>query len=190
MIKMNKAIDEKSAKNDYNEPGDMSLTLNLEGNMIDYALYCLEKFDVLPCSHIEMKFYIISCASFYELYFKYRMSLICKKLIWKKPKEFNELDHSYANFRSKTYKNVVNYGSDKKWIDNVQEEMILELEELRNKLIHFSLQDESVNNNEIIVTKLKYYFFKNHKNNIIKLLKDIKEELTPILRDSYLSTYI
>lgn len=187
---MSKTIDKNATNDDFNDLGDMSFTLNLEGNMIDYALYCLEKFDILPCSHIEMKFYIISCASFYELYFKYRMSLICKKMIWEIPEKFNESDHSYANFKSKTYTYVVNYASNKKWIDNVQKEMIFELDELRNKLIHFGLQEESVNNNEIIVTKLKYYFFENHKNNIIKLLKDIKEELTPILRDSYLSTYI
>lgn len=187
---MRKIFDKNSTDKNYsNEVGDMSITLNLEGNMIDYALYCLEKFDVLPSSHIEMKFYVISCASFYELYFKFRMSLKCKKLIWAKPEDFNELNHSYANFRSKRCKEVVDYGINEKWIDNVQKEMIIELENLRNQLVHFGLQDESSRNNEIIVTKLKYDFFINHKDNIIKLLNDIKLELTPVLRDSYLSSY-
>lgn len=188
---MRKIFDKNSTDKNYsNEVGDMSITLNLEGNMIDYALYCLEKFDVLPSSHIEMKFYIISCASFYELYFKFRMSLKSKKLIWAKPEDFNELNHSYANFTSKRFTKVVDYGFNEKWIDNVQKEMITELENLRNQLVHFGLQDESPRNDEIIVTKLKYNFFINHKDNIIKLLNDIKLELNPVFRDTFLSRYI
>lgn len=162
------------------ELGEIHLSLSLESNMIDYAKYFIDKVDnkeVITGSFIDIKLATICCASFYELYFKFRLGTINSSLIWSKPEQFDSDKHQRGEFQSKKFSEVIAYAKNFNWINADEKEMIEELEQLRNQVLHFSFNDNSAKDNEFVVTTIKYYFFDLHKDLVIKLLKSIETSI-------------
>lgn len=173
----------------FTKVGEMYMSSNLPHNLLtcaDYFFYYFNK----PEKNRFWGQHIVNLATFYELFFKYKMTLIHKSLIWKKIEEFNEDKYSEANFTSLEAFKVLQYAKTMKWISDANFNSISELFKIRNKFIHFSLcaEDESGH--------VKFAYFKSnfeikHKNLVKKLLLDNEKDFDgcpdyPRIKNDYL----
>ncbi len=174
----------KNQLDDIAEIGDTAFTLSLQANVLKTAHFLYQNYNK-PFFIDYINIYLIELATFYELFFKYKLSLINKSLIWKKPEEFNTKRHNDGSFPSIDVQIAFAYAKNFGWIDTDEYLLIDEARKIRNKLIHFSAceQDEDEHSGwrfELVKEKdmLK------HLQLIKRLLKDSKESFDePIYHD-------
>jgi len=122
----------------FEKVGEMYISSNLLHNLLtcaDFFFYYFNK----PEKNRFWGQYIVNLATFYELFFKYKMTLIHKSLIWKEIEKFDEDKYSEAEFVSLEAEKVLKYAKNMKWISDANFNNILELFKIRNKFIHFSI---------------------------------------------------
>lgn len=123
------------------EVGEIYMGTNLPHNLLSCADFYFFYYDKREKFRFWGQF-IVNLATFYELFFKYKMTLIHKSLIWKEIEKFNKDQYSEANFISLGAYKVLQYAKNMNWISNSNFNIISELFEIRNKFIHFSLCEE------------------------------------------------
>lgn len=160
---------------DIAELGDTAFALSLQGNVLTTAHFLYENYNQ-PFFFKYINIYLIELATFYELFFKYKLSLINKSLIWKKPEDFNITKHNDGSFPSIDVQIAFAYAKNFGWIDTQEYLFIESARKTRNKLIHFSAceQDEDENNGwrfELVKGKDMI----QHLKLIKRLLKESKE---------------
>ncbi|MBD5087035.1 MAG: hypothetical protein HDT32_06760 [Clostridiales bacterium] len=153
------------------QPGDIEIALSLKGNLSECAEFILENMHAgRALSDIKIK--LIYYASFYELYFKYRLSEINPSLIWKDPTKYKQEKHVRAEFTSIDASTVLAYALNFKWVSDADAELIKETNGLRNKVIHFGLNEQD-SEEYIRVERIERDFFDKNKKLVIKLLRPI-----------------
>lgn len=169
--------------------GEMYIGTNLKHTVLqcaDYFFYYYQK----PEKIKFLNQYIVNIASFYELFFKFKMSLIDKSLIWDDPKQFDINKHSEANFKSINANKTLKYAKNNKWIDDKTYSLLLQIFQIRNKIAHFSLCD-NFDTNHCKFAYIPAEFDNKNYNFIRRLLleneKDLKDDyLYFIIKKEYL----
>ena len=126
--------------------GDTAFSLDLKSNVLKTAKFLYSNYNN-QFSIDYLNIYLIELATFYELFFKYKLSLINKSLIWKKPQDFNINKHKEGDFPSIDVSLAMSYAKNFGWINQDEYNLIDGSRKIRNKLIHFSAceQDEEEN---------------------------------------------
>ncbi len=167
------------------QPGDMEIALSLKGNLGECAEFILEDVHTgRPLSDVKIK--LIYYASFYELYFKYRLTTIHPSLIWKDPTKYKHEKHVRAEFTSIDATTVLAYALNFKWISDADADLIKETNGLRNKVIHFGLNEQD-SEEYIRLERIESDFFDKNKELVIRLLRPIISDLK---ESFYLKKYI
>ena len=156
--------------------GDMAFSLDLQTNVIQTATFVLEHFDK-PFSVKYLSLYLREIGTFYELFFKYKISLINKSLIWKNPKEYNEDKHNNAKFESITADSVISYAKNFGWISEEEYFLLDDFRRIRNKLTHFSACEPSTDSAVWRCEVIKNEDLITHRKLIIHLLEDSSDSL-------------
>lgn len=165
--------------------GDIEIALNLKGNLAECAEFILD--DVHTGRSLsDIKIKLIYYSSFYELYFKYRLSEIHPSLIWKEPTKYKHEKHVTAEFTSIDAATVLAYALNFKWISAESASLIKETNGLRNKVIHFGLNEQD-SEDFIRVERIESDFFDRNKKLVIELLREIITDIKGLI---YLKTPI
>lgn len=153
--------------------GDTAFSLDLQSNVLKTAQFLYKNYEEFV-NYIHI--YLIELATFYELFFKYKLSLINKSLIWKKPQDFNINKHKEGDFLSIDVSLAMSYAKNFGWINQDEYNLIDESRKMRNKLIHFSAceQDEEENSGWRFEL-LKENYMLQHLKLIKRLLKESKD---------------
>ncbi len=128
---------------DIAELGDIGFSLDLKSNVLMTAHFLYENYNQ-PLFIKYINIYLIELGTFYELFFKYKLSQINKSLIWKNPKEYDKNKHNEAKFESIKADIAFSYAKNFGWINEAEHKLITNSKDMRNKLLHFSAceQDE------------------------------------------------
>ena len=166
--------------------GDMAFSLDLRSNLLENALYFLENYNERSNTK-HLRFFIITISSFYELLFKYRLTLLNEALIWEKPDQFSKEKHLHADFKSISAQKCLDYAKAFNWISKNEEILIRNIITLRNKYLHFSICEQSEDENVWICEIMENDFFENHYILILKLLNENEQDLktNPICLTNY-----
>ena len=166
------------------EEGERLLKLSLDFNAFDFLKkYKNFNFDTFK-DIIDLKIAVISLTAFFELFIKWAISLESKEDIWVRSKSdskrsFNIEDYETGKFQSESLFSCLKIAVDKKWLTETDKKLILDVEEIRNSIIHFEvtgntrffdgyslLLTKSIfdNSNTIISSLIKKHFsnFSNH----------------------------
>ncbi len=152
---------------------DWKISLDLKSNMLTFAEYILDPKNNNKYDFIDIKFKIISYATFYELFYKYIITLKeGKDAIWVKSECFDLEKHKKAEFSSKDFKEVKK--SADKYLTNVnisekENELINSTHSLRNKILHFGLCEQDESTNEWAYQCLDPEFFTANKTIVKKM---------------------
>lgn len=152
----------------FGKVGEMFMSSNLPHNLLtcaDYFFYYFTK----PEKNKFWGQYIVNLATFYELFFKYKMTLIHKSLIWKEIEKFDEDKYCEAEFVSLEAEKVLKYAKNMKWISAANFNNISELFKIRNKFIHFSICDED-SKGQVKFAQFKCNFETEHNTLVKELL--------------------
>lgn len=167
------------------EVGDLAFSLDLQTNVLQTAQFLFEYYES-PFSNKYYNIYFIELGTFYELIFKYKLSLINKSLIWLKPEQFDSYKHDNALMKTISADLALSYAYNFGWIDEAEKKLIEEMKTIRNKLVHFSAcepsEEEGVWRCEIVKGKEVLA----HLRLVKKLLEDNQE----IFRKNYMYKFI
>lgn len=126
------------------EPNEQLLRLSLIHNAFDYLSIYNEYKCIRNCSFKELKILIIFLMCFYESYFKWIIeNKDGKEAVWAdKSKPFNEYDYEIGDFHSIGFKDCVNKMLAKAYISSDEKDIILRLNTIRDRIIHFGFVGE------------------------------------------------
>lgn len=185
---MKKVKEKKDNKNEsILKMGDVCFCIDLQHNVLSCAQFILENENTL-ISTKYLGVYLREIAFFYELFFKYNLTLISKSLVSKRVKKRNKKGQVY-------YKNEIINGEEtiKKakslgWINENEFNAISELKKIRNQLVHFSCGEIVDNNaNEFNLVKINLDFHIELIKSLLKANKSkFKEPLYAIIENNYL----
>ena len=161
--------------------GDSAFTLDLETNVLKTALFIFEYMDK-PFSTKYFNIYLIEIGSFYELFFKYKLSLINNSLIWQYPEKYDKDKHVNAEMKSISADLAIAYAFNFGWINENGKKIIIDFKELRNKLLHFSACEQDDNKNTIRMQIIKNKDMQAH----FKLIKRLLNDNTAIFKDNFI----
>ena len=173
---MNRKVDDLLA-----EVGDTAFTLDLQSNVLTTAQFIFEYKE----KHLSTKYiniYLIEVGSFYELFFKYKLSLINKSLIWQYPEKYDKEKHDNAEMKTISADIAIAYAFNFGWINENEKKIIIDFKELRNKLIHFSACEQCENQNVIRMQIIKNKDMQAH----LKLIKKLLNDNVTIFKDNYI----
>lgn len=164
----------------------IAFTVKLKSNAIHTAFFLLENYDSeFFRKYIEI--YMCQISTFFELFFKFLLTQINPSLIWKKPEDFIQENHDNAKFQSIDARTASVLAKNFHWIDENEFKLIENFRILRNKLSHFST-NENTSVHNICLTKVKNEEFDNIKQLIIKLLENNSQSLNDNAEYVYLKS--
>lgn len=169
------------------EEWDIEFCINLQFNVINCAEFIFENEN----TELHFKYlgvYLREVGCFYELFFKYILSLISKSLIWASPEKYNAEKHNNADMKTISYEDLLGHAICFGWINKTEYEAIKEIKNLRNKLVHFSCGEMPMSSDDkIIVTALNLNF---HISLIKSLLLKHKNSFDPLLFSNLEKNYL
>ena len=153
------------------EEGDTAFSFDLQSNVMTTAQFIFE--------HCESKFsnkyyniYLIELGTFYELFFKYKLTIINKSLIWLNPEQYNREKHDSGLMKTISADLALSYAFNFGWIDEEEKRLINEMKTIRNKLVHFSACEPSEEENTIRFEIIKGKDMQAHLKLVKRLLED------------------
>lgn len=184
-----KKVEEKKDNKNENilKMGDVCFCIDLQHNVLSCAQFILEN-ENTTISTKYLGVYLREIAFFYELFFKYNLTLISKSLIWKKTASYDEIKHNNAEMQTISYDDVIDNAKSLGWINENEFNAISELKKIRNQLVHFSCGEIVDNNaNEFNLVKINLDFHIELIKSLLKANKSkFKEPLYAIIENNYL----
>ena len=153
------------------EDGDTAFSFDLQSNVMATAQFIFEHYES-DFSHNYYNIYLIELGTFYELFFKYKLTLINKSLIWLNPEQYNIEKHDKALMKTITADLALSYAYNFGWIDENEKNLINEMKTIRNKLVHFSMCEPSEEEDTIRFEIIKGRDMQSHLKLIKRLLED------------------
>ena len=160
--------------------GQMTFGFDTQTTFLYTARFLLEK-----ASIADIHIFIICLSNFFELFFKYKLLLIDKKLIWQNQNKFNQQKHNNADFKSITASEALDEMMDRNIVSQDEYDVLSSLFKLRNEFEHFG-------NCEVSEDKSKYRFVRTDPaffEKLIKLMKKLLKENENILANNPCYTY-
>ena len=97
------------------EDGDTAFSLDLQSNVLVTAQFIFDHYES-TFSNNYYNIYLIEMGTFYELFFKYKLSLINRSLIWDKPEQFNRDKHDNALMKTISADLALSYAFNFGWV--------------------------------------------------------------------------
>ena len=163
------------------EDGDTAFSLDLQSNVLVTAQFIFDHYES-TFSNNYYNIYLIEMGTFYELFFKYKLSLINRSLIWDKPEQFNRDKHDNALMKTISADLALSYAFNFGWVNEKEKTLINEMKTIRNKLVHFSACEPSEEENTWRCEIIKG---KDIRANL-KLIKRLLEESKDMFETNYL----